>query len=276
LVHVDDEPAKKGKRVKRPAKKSTTTPEAGIFISESPVEIQSKRKEKVTHPSGSGKVAEKPPSVEKINSTVTREGIGDKPGVPDVTKDDSTESETESWGNDKDDKNDENDLESEGNDEENKSDDDKTPFVNENGSDFKQDTNGSESDSESDRQEDEEEVKDDDEEEDEFAHTPPNIDDKEDANLESKSDDKIEYVASSKGIKLLSEVALAKKAQTKEVRKKSLREFHRTRPSGSGMIAETPPSVEKTKSLVISDGTGDKPRVSDVTKDDSTESESES
>nr|GEY79117.1 hypothetical protein [Tanacetum cinerariifolium] len=83
-------------------------------------------------------------------------------------------------------------------------------------------------------------------------------------------------VASSKGIKLLSEGALAKKAQTKEVRKKSLREFHSTRPSGSGMIAETPPSVEKTKSLVISDRTGDKPGVSDVTKDDSTKSESES
>nr|GEZ13032.1 hypothetical protein [Tanacetum cinerariifolium] len=47
LVHVNDEPAKKGKQVKRPAKKSTTTPVVGIFISEAPMEIQSKRKEKV-------------------------------------------------------------------------------------------------------------------------------------------------------------------------------------------------------------------------------------
>nr|GEX37175.1 hypothetical protein [Tanacetum cinerariifolium] len=53
---------------------------------------------------------------------------GDKPGVPDVTKDESTESESESWGNDEDDRNDENDLENEGNDERNKSDDDETPF----------------------------------------------------------------------------------------------------------------------------------------------------
>nr|GEW60747.1 hypothetical protein [Tanacetum cinerariifolium] len=91
-------------------------------------------------------------------------------GVPHVTKDDSTESESESWGNDEDDSNDENDSENEGNDEENKSDDDKTPFDSE------------------------KEVKYDDEEEDEFAHTPPNIDDKEAANLESKNDDKIEDI----------------------------------------------------------------------------------
>ncbi|GKG65029.1 hypothetical protein Tco_0667661, partial [Tanacetum coccineum] len=30
-------------------------------------------------------------------------GISDKPGVLDVTEDDSTESESESWGNDEDD-----------------------------------------------------------------------------------------------------------------------------------------------------------------------------
>ncbi|GKA60800.1 hypothetical protein Tco_0760207, partial [Tanacetum coccineum] len=40
----------------------------------------------------------KPPSVEKITPTVTSEGTGHKPGVPDVTEDDSTESESESWG----------------------------------------------------------------------------------------------------------------------------------------------------------------------------------
>nr|GEU92257.1 DNA-directed DNA polymerase [Tanacetum cinerariifolium] len=48
--------------------------------------------------------------------------------VPDVTKDESTESESESWENDEDDSNDENDSKNEGKDEENKSDDDKTPF----------------------------------------------------------------------------------------------------------------------------------------------------
>nr|GEY40400.1 hypothetical protein [Tanacetum cinerariifolium] len=133
---------------------------------EAPVETQSKRKEKVDVASG----------------------------VPHVTKDDSTESESESWGNDEDDSNDENDSENKGNDEENKSDHDKTPFYSEKGSNSKQNSDGSESDSESNRQEDEEEVKYDDEEEDEFAHTPPNIDDKEAANLESKNDDKIEDI----------------------------------------------------------------------------------
>nr|GEU33587.1 retrovirus-related Pol polyprotein from transposon TNT 1-94 [Tanacetum cinerariifolium] len=202
LIPTDDELAKKGKRVKISTKKSTTTPATGIVISKAPVETQSKRKKKVdvargkgikllsevplaekaqikevrkkslrefhrTHPSRFGMITETPPSVEKIKSSVTSEGTGDKPGVPDVTKDDSTESESESWGFDEDDSNDENDSENKGNDEDNKSDDDKTP-----------------SDSEK-------EVKDDVEEEDEFAHTPPNTDDEEDANLESKNDDKI-------------------------------------------------------------------------------------
>ncbi|GJZ84513.1 hypothetical protein Tco_0649852 [Tanacetum coccineum] len=52
-------------------------------------------------------VAEKPQSVDKITPTVISEGTGDKPGVPDVTEDDSTESESESWGNDEDDSNNE-------------------------------------------------------------------------------------------------------------------------------------------------------------------------
>ncbi|GKG51859.1 hypothetical protein Tco_0544497, partial [Tanacetum coccineum] len=54
------------------------------------------------------------------------------------------------------------------------------------------------------------------------------------------------------------------------------RDFHRTHPSGSGSVAKKPPSVEKIKPSVISEGTGDKPGVPDVTEDDSTESESES
>ncbi|GJR14729.1 hypothetical protein Tco_0797381 [Tanacetum coccineum] len=40
----------------------------------------------MTHPSGSGIGVEKPLSVEKITPTVTSEGTGDKPGVPDVTR----------------------------------------------------------------------------------------------------------------------------------------------------------------------------------------------
>ncbi|GJT42668.1 hypothetical protein Tco_0951383, partial [Tanacetum coccineum] len=47
LVHVDEEPVKKGKRVKRPAKKSTSTSAADIVIKEALVEAKTKRKEMV-------------------------------------------------------------------------------------------------------------------------------------------------------------------------------------------------------------------------------------
>ncbi|GJT21559.1 hypothetical protein Tco_0891496, partial [Tanacetum coccineum] len=80
-------------------------------------------------------------------------------------------------------------------------------------------------------------------------------------------------VARGKGIELLSEVALTEKALLKEVRNKSLRDFHKTHPSGSGKGAEKPPSVEKITPTVTSEGTGDKPGVPDVTKDNSTEKE---
>nr|GEW05853.1 hypothetical protein [Tanacetum cinerariifolium] len=177
LVPVDEEPVTKGKRVKRSVKKSSTKPATGIVIREPHVETKSKRKEKVDvtrgkgiellskvalteeaqmkevrkkslrdfhrlHPSGSGIVAEKPPRVDKITHPITSEGTGDKPGVPDVTKDESTESESGFWGNDEDDNNDENELENEGNDDENKSDDDKTPSNSEKDSDSEQDTDG--------------------------------------------------------------------------------------------------------------------------------------
>ncbi|GJW52174.1 hypothetical protein Tco_0093525 [Tanacetum coccineum] len=62
----------------------------------------------------------------------------------------------------------------------------------------------------------------------------------------------------------------------KEVRKKSLRDFHKTHPSGSGIVAEKSQSVDKITPTVTSEGTGDKPRVSDVTEDDSNKSKYES
>nr|GEV98594.1 hypothetical protein [Tanacetum cinerariifolium] len=182
-VPADEEPVQKGKRVKRSAKKSSTTPTIGIVIREPLMETQSKRKEKVdvtrgkiidllskvaltkesqikevrkkslrdfykSYPSGSSSVAKKLPSVEKITPPVINKGTGDKPGVPDVTKDDSTESESESWGNDDNDSNDEEGSERENDSEERES-------------DYEQDTNGSELDSKSDQQDDDE-VKDDD------------------------------------------------------------------------------------------------------------------
>nr|GEV82460.1 hypothetical protein [Tanacetum cinerariifolium] len=220
LVPIDEEPVTKGKRVKRSVKKSSTKPATGIVIRKPPLETKSKRKEKVdvtrgkgidmlskvaltkeaqmkevikkslrdfhkTHPSGSGTIAEKPPRVEKITPIVTSEGTSDKRGVPDVTENDSTENESESWGNDEDDNNDENDSKNEGNDEENKSDDNKTPSDSEKGLDSKQDTDGSESDSESDQQE-YEEVKDDDEEENEIETEVPDASFSHSSDLASK------------------------------------------------------------------------------------------
>ncbi|GKA73541.1 hypothetical protein Tco_0779843 [Tanacetum coccineum] len=78
-------------------------------------------------------------------------------------------------------------------------------------------------------------------------------------------------VAHGKGIELLSEVALSEKAQMKEAKKKSLRDFHKTRPSGSCTVAEKPPSVEKITPTITSEGTSNKPGVLDVTNDDSSE-----
>ncbi|GJY81855.1 hypothetical protein Tco_0494606 [Tanacetum coccineum] len=158
LVPGDEEPIKNGKRLKTPAKKSASKPATGIVIRDPPVETKSKRKEKekvyVTHgkgiellskvalsekaqikevrkkrlrdfhktnPSGSGTVAEKLPSVEKIIPTITSEGTGNKIGVPDVTNDDSSESEYESWGNDEDDRNDEQESSDESSKQENES-----------------------------------------------------------------------------------------------------------------------------------------------------------
>nr|GEV01567.1 hypothetical protein [Tanacetum cinerariifolium] len=158
LVYVDDETTKKGIEL---------LSEVALAEKSQMKEVRKKclREFHRTHPSGSGMIVETPPSVEKTKSSVTREGTGNKPWVFDVTKDESTKSESESWGNDEDDSNDVKDSENKGSDKENKNDDDKTPSNSE---------------------------KDDDEEEDEFAHTPPNTDDEEDTNLESKNDNKIE------------------------------------------------------------------------------------
>ncbi|GJY84105.1 hypothetical protein Tco_0497481 [Tanacetum coccineum] len=127
LVHVDKEPVQKGKRVKRPAKKSTTSLQrcrhqrasCGNQSVLKLTQMKEVRKKSLrdfhkTHPSGSGTVAKKPQSVDKITPTVTSEGTRDKLGVPDMTEDVFTESEFESWGNDKDDSNNEQELSNEG------------------------------------------------------------------------------------------------------------------------------------------------------------------
>nr|GFA75676.1 hypothetical protein [Tanacetum cinerariifolium] len=170
LVPVDEEPVTKGKRIKRYV---DVTRGKGIeMLSEvaltKEAQMNEVRKKSLRdfyklHPSGSGTAAEKPPRVDKITLHVTSKGTSDKLGVPNVTKDESTDSELESWGNDEDNSNDDNGSENKGKDEENKSDDDKTPFDSKKGSDSEQDSVGSELDSEYDQQEyDDDEVKDDD------------------------------------------------------------------------------------------------------------------
>ncbi|GKC91884.1 hypothetical protein Tco_1157326 [Tanacetum coccineum] len=131
LVHVDEKPITKGKRVKRYVKKYTMKPATGIDLlfevalteeaHMKEVRNKSLRDFHKTHPSGSGTFAKKPPRGDTITPTVTSEGTGDKPEVPDVTKDDSTESEYESWGNDEDDSNNEQELSDESSKQENES-----------------------------------------------------------------------------------------------------------------------------------------------------------
>nr|GEY65456.1 hypothetical protein [Tanacetum cinerariifolium] len=79
-----------------------------------------------------------------------------------------------------------------------------------------------------------------------------------------------------KGINFLSEVALTEEAQYEEVQKKSLRDFHKTHPSSSGTVTKIAPSAAKIKPSITNKGTGVKPRVLDVTEEESTESEAES
>ncbi|GKA96162.1 hypothetical protein Tco_0818257 [Tanacetum coccineum] len=91
----------------------------------------------------------------------------------------------------------------------------------------------------------------------------------------SKRKEKVD-VARGKGIELLYEVALTEDAQYEEVRKKSLRDFYKTRPSGSGTVTKIAPTIAKIKPYVTNEGTVVKPGVPDVTEEESIKSEAES
>nr|GFA92220.1 hypothetical protein [Tanacetum cinerariifolium] len=102
-----EEPMGKSKRVKRRTKKSTKAPTRGVVIKETPEMSLSEKKEKKsmrdfhkTHPSGSSIVTKTAQNDAKIKPSITNEGTGVKPGVPDVTKEESS-------------KNNENELDSE-------------------------------------------------------------------------------------------------------------------------------------------------------------------
>ncbi|GJY67113.1 hypothetical protein Tco_0469351 [Tanacetum coccineum] len=108
-IPEDEEPVKKGKRLKTAAKKYAYKPVTSIVIREPAMETKSKRKEKekvdVVHGNGIELLSDVALSEEAQIKEVRKKRTGDKPGVPDVTEDDSTESESESWGNDEDDSN---------------------------------------------------------------------------------------------------------------------------------------------------------------------------
>ncbi|GJV78105.1 hypothetical protein Tco_1509689 [Tanacetum coccineum] len=72
----------------------------------------------------------------------------------------------------------------------------------------------------------------------------------------SKKKEKVD-VARGKGIELLSDVTLTEEAHYEEVRRKSLRDFHKTHPSGSGTVTKTAPSAAKIKPSVTIEGTDD-------------------
>ncbi|GJU25714.1 hypothetical protein Tco_1164335 [Tanacetum coccineum] len=123
-----EEPTGKSKRVKRPAKKSTKAPARGVVIRETPEIPISKKKEKVNVT----RVTKTAQSAAKIKPSVTSEGTGVKPGVPDVAEEESSKSEAESWGNDEDDSNNKQESSGEDSDQKNDSDDDETQSDNEN------------------------------------------------------------------------------------------------------------------------------------------------
>ncbi|GKD10507.1 hypothetical protein Tco_1190192 [Tanacetum coccineum] len=90
----------------------------------------------------------------------------------------------------------------------------------------------------------------------------------------SKRKEKVD-VARGKRIELLSEVTLTEDTQYEEVRRKSLRDFHKTHPSGSGTVTKTAPSATKIKPSIINEGTGAKPGVFDENEEEDEDDEEE-
>nr|GFA02880.1 hypothetical protein [Tanacetum cinerariifolium] len=100
IVHVSPkEPTQKGKRVKRPAKKATNAPTTGVVIRDTHDKFAS----------GSSKGADfklEVPDEPTSKTKDTSEGTGVKPGVLDVSKEDSSNSDDDSWGDSEDENND--------------------------------------------------------------------------------------------------------------------------------------------------------------------------
>ncbi|GJZ35484.1 hypothetical protein Tco_0581301 [Tanacetum coccineum] len=113
----EEEHAEKPKRAKKPTKKSTTVPTAGVAIRDTPSEFVQMKKTpaKVVRGKGMDLLSDvalleasqlKKTLMKKVKTTSTDEGTGTKPRVPDVPKY-LSESENESWGDSDDDDSDE-------------------------------------------------------------------------------------------------------------------------------------------------------------------------
>ncbi|GKB25266.1 hypothetical protein Tco_0864667, partial [Tanacetum coccineum] len=176
------EPTRKTKRVKRPTKKSTNAPTAGVVIRDTPMMSLSKKKEKMTVEKHKGidllyEVAlTKEAQYEEVRKKSLRDFHKTHPsGSGIVTKIAPSVAKIKPSGRDEDDSNNDHDSSSEGSDQESDSGDDNTQSDKEKGSDSEHETDENETGSESDQEENEEEVEDDEEEkEDEFVKTPSN------------------------------------------------------------------------------------------------------
>ncbi|GJZ23254.1 hypothetical protein Tco_0560713 [Tanacetum coccineum] len=96
VLVLTEEPMRKSKRVKIPAKKTTKAPARGVVIRETPEIPVSKKKEKVDVTRGFHKIHPSGSSAVKIIPSVTSKGTSVKLGVLDVTEEESSESEAES------------------------------------------------------------------------------------------------------------------------------------------------------------------------------------
>ncbi|GJS15121.1 hypothetical protein Tco_0409593 [Tanacetum coccineum] len=90
----------------------------------------------------------------------------------------------------------------------------------------------------------------------------------------SKKKEKVD-VTRGKGIELLSQVALNKDAQFEEVQRKSMREFHRTHPSGSGAIKIIPSGNDEDDSNNEQDSSGEDSDQKNNSDDDKTQLDNE-
>ncbi|GJW32142.1 hypothetical protein Tco_0052174 [Tanacetum coccineum] len=90
----------------------------------------------------------------------------------------------------------------------------------------------------------------------------------------SKKKEKVD-VTRGKGIELLSQVALNKDAQFEEVQRKSMREFHRTHPSGSGAIKIIPSGNDEDDSNNEQDSSGEDSDQKNDSNDNKTQSDTE-